>query len=451
MNFRPYLHKLTYLWWLLLLGSCTVDSELFDITVTTEDLELKEQLIGLSGSLDFYILPESDDFASIPADPSNPLTAEKVLLGKLLFHETGIATNPKIESNKGTYSCSSCHHSSAGFQSGLKQGIGDGGSGFGLFGEARTLAADYNFETADVQPIKQPTNLNVAYQKVMLWNGQFGATGSNLGTEANWTTDTPKEINKLGFEGVESQAIAGLTVHRMGITKEFCDESGYTYLFDQAFPEIPKADRYSLQTSGLAIAAYERTLLTSQSNFQQWLKGASNAMTADEKKGAALFFGKAKCYECHNGPALNSEEFHALGMNDLLEPAVPIIIDDDTKKGRGGFTKNPNDDFKFKVPQLYNLKDFEFFGHGGSFQSVKEVIAYKNNAIKENFDVRDTQLADKFIPLNLNLDEIEQLAQFLENSLKDNNLQRYDPAGLPSEKCFPNADRQSMEDLNCDN
>jgi len=432
---------------LFLIGSCTVDSEL----VTSEDIALQDQLIGLSGSLDFYILPESDDFTNIPADPNNPLTAEKILLGQLLFHETGLAINSKVATNKGTYSCASCHHSAAGFQSGLRQGIGDGGSGFGLFGETRTLAVEYTAEMADVQPIKSPSVLNVAYQKVMLWNGQFGATGPNLGTESNWASGTPIETNTLGFEGVETQAIAGLTVHRMGITKELLGENGYTFLFDKAFPDIPEEERYSLTTTGLAIAAYERTLITNQSNFQKWLKGASEAMTTEEKKGATLFFGKAKCYECHQGPALSSDEFYAIGLNDLLEPAVPILLNDDTKKGRGGFTKNPNDNYKFKVPQLYNLKDVNFFGHGGSLQSIKEIIAYKNKAMKENLDVSDKQLADEFIPLDLNPDEIEQLTQFVANGLQDNNLHRYEPSGLPTEKCFPNADRQSKEDLNCDN
>lgn len=445
-NLRSFLFPCS----ILILSSCTVDGELLDITVTEEDLALQDQLKGLSGSLDFYILPESDDLANIPADPKNPLSAEKVLLGQLLFHETGLAMDAKVASNKGTYSCASCHHSTAGFQSGLQQGIGDGGSGFGRFGEARTLAAEYTAEMADVQPIRSPSALNVAYQKVMLWNGQFGATGPNLGTESNWTPDTPKATNSLGFEGVETQAIAGLTVHRMGITKAFLDEFGYTFLFDQAFPDMPEEERYSLTTTGLAIAAYERTLLANQSNFQKWLKGSSKAMTSEEKKGAALFFGKAKCYECHNGPALNSEGFHALGMHDLMEPAVPIPVDEDTKKGRGGFTKNPDDDYKFKVPQLYNLKDVTFFGHGGSLQSIKEVIVYKNRAMKENFNVSDAQLSNQFVPLGLNLDEIEQLTLFVENSLQDRNLQRYEPSGLPTEKCFPNADEQSREDLDCD-
>ncbi len=449
MTLRPKLGSLIYILSFILLVSCSADTELFDLYESSEDLLLKDQLISLSGNLDYYILPESDNFATIPADPKNPLTDEKVLLGKLLFHETGLSINSKKLSKKGTYSCASCHHSAAGFQSGLKQGIGDGGSGFGFFGEARRMASDYTAEIVDVQPIKSPTVLNSAYQKVMLWNGQFGATGVNSGTGANWTSETPKETNKLGFEGVETQAIAGLTVHRMGVSKQFSDKNGYTFLFDQAFPEIPENERYTIQTSGLAIAAYERTLLANQSNFQQWLKGSSKAMTADEKKGAALFFGKAKCYECHNGPALSSDEFYALGLNDLSGTDVHGIVDNDTKKGRGGFTQNSNDNFKFKVPQLYNLKDVKFFGHGASLQSVKEVIVYKNKAAKENSDVNDSSLSEKFVPLNLSLEEIDQLTKFIENSLRDKNLQRYVPAGLPTEKCFPNADQQSMEDLNC--
>lgn len=451
MPTHPNLGKLACILVLTFLGSCTPDSDLVDITISQEDIELQDKLIGLSGSLEYYALPDSDDYSNIPADPKNQLTDEKVLLGKLLFHETGISIKPKNESNKGTYSCASCHHSAAGFQSGMKQGIGDGGSGFGFIGEGRTIDADYTPEMIDVQPIKSPTVLNVAYQKVMLWNGQFGATGLNAGTEANWQAGTPKETNNLGFEGVEIQAIAGLTVHRMGITKEFCDEFGYTTMFDAAFPEIPKEDRYSMQNMGLAIAAYERTVLSSQSNFQKWLKGNTDAMSSKEKQGASIFFGKGQCYECHSGPALNSEAFYALGMKDLAGPSVHGVVDAATRKGRGGFTGNINDDYKFKVPQLYNLKDAGFFGHGASFTTIKEVLAYKNRGEKENFNVPDNQVSTEFKPLDLSLDEIDLLAEFLERSLTDTNLNRYAPLSLPTSKCFPNADEKSMEDLNCGN
>ena len=429
--------------------SCSQDTEFIDISSTSEDLELQQRLLAISGDLNYFTLPESTDYANIPADPKNPITHEKVLLGKLLFHETGIGVSAKKESHKATYSCASCHHSAAGFQSGNIQGIGEGGMGFGMQGELRIIDPEYTSDLIDVQPIRSPTVLNSAYQKLMLWNGQFGATSDNIGTETNWTPDTPKETNNLGFEGIETQAIAGLGVHRMNIDKKFCEDFNYDVLFDNAFPEVDKSERYSLKNAGLAIAAYERTLLATNTNFQNWLKGDLNAMTEDEKKGALLFFGKAKCYECHNGPALNSEAFYALGMNDLAGANVHGVIDEATKKGRGGFTNKTEDNYKYKVPQLYNLADVNFLGHGGNFTTVKDVITYKNNGVKQNSIVTTDALSDKFKPLGLNNEEIDLLTIFIEKSLYDNDLKRYNPTALPTGLCFPNADPVSREDMGC--
>ncbi len=428
--------------------NCNDDSEYEEVTYSDKDELLESQLINLSGNLDYFIFPESTDYSNIPSDPKNLITEAKVNLGKFLFYETGIGLNPKEESNKGTYSCATCHHSGAGFQSGIQQGIGEGGIGFGVHGESRIANLAF-VDSIDVQPIKSPTVLNSAYQKLMLWNGQFGATGDNVGTEANWTEDTPKAVNLLGYEGVETQAIAGLSVHRMMVDKAFCDDNEYNALFDEAFPDIDEDERYSLETAGLAIAAYERTLLATDTNFQNWLKGDVSAMTDSEKEGALLFFGKAKCYECHTGPALNSEAFYGLGMKDLEGENVHGVIDDTTKKGRGGFTNDANDNYKFKVPQLYNLADVEFFGHGGTFLTVRDVIVYKNNAERENDDVPTRTLSDKFVPLGLTDDEIDLLTEFILKSLYDNNLQRYDPVSLPTGLCFPNADTVSREDMNC--
>lgn len=449
MLFKLKFKHLALLITFYVLTSCSDDSDYTAINLETEDKQLQEVLINLSGSLDTFILPQSTDYQSIPSDPKNPITESKVALGKLLFYETGIGINSKKETNKATYSCASCHHSGAGFQSGIKQGIGDGGMGFGLHGEARVMDPNYTEDLIDIQPIRSPTVLNSAYQKLMLWNGQFGATDDNIGTEANWTEGTPKAVNILGFEGVETQAIAGLSVHRMGIDKAFCDENKYVKLFDNAFPEVDKSERYSITTAGLAIAAYERTLLANNTDFQNWLKGDTRAMNKNEKKGALLFFGKARCYECHSGPALNSENFYALGMNDLSGSGVHGITDEVTKKGRGGFTNNPTDNYKFKVPQLYNLADVQFLGHGGNFTSVREIIEYKNNGVKQNNEVPNEMVSDKFSPLGLNDNEITLITEFIEKSLHDNDLKRYDPASLPTGLCFPNADPTSKEDMGC--
>lgn len=432
----------------MLFASCSSDDDKYE-SIPAQNI-LESRIIELYGSKSELILPLATDFNLIPNDQNNPLTQAKVALGQLLFHETGLAMNPNMEDGMYTYSCASCHHAEAGFQSGILQGIGEGGMGFGSTGEGRFKNVLYPEADLDVQPIRTPTALNVAYQDVMLWNGQFGATGTNEGTEANWTQGTPKEVNNLGFEGVETQAIAGLDVHRLLIDEDFIVNSEYKIMFDEAFPNVNASERYSKLNAGLAIAAYERTLLPNQAPFQQWLNGNTSAMNEQETIGALLFFDDAKCYSCHSGPALNGMDFYALGMNDLAGENIMTAIDDATKRGRGGFTGNAEDDYKFKTPQLYNLKDVTFFGHGGSFQTVEDVIRYKNTAVSENQNVPGTQLSNMFQPLNLSDAQIEAITAFVENALYDNNLQRYVPETLPSGNCFPNADEMSSQDMGCE-
>lgn len=418
--------------------------------VSTLDADLTKMLLkrANNASISFFELPASNDYSKIPQDPNNPITEDKVILGKLLFHETALAQNPKHTDGIGTYSCASCHHSKAGFQSCKKQAIGDGGSGFGASGELRTMGANYTNETVDVQPIKSPSILNGAYQKVTLWNGQFGATGMNSNTQSEWTIGTPKETNNLGFEGLETQAIAGLTVHRLKVNSSIIENLGYKTLFDKAFANVNENERYSVKNAGLAIAAYERTVIADEAPFQEWLKGDNNAMSDDEKKGAILFFDKGKCYQCHNGPSLNSMDFVALGMKDLEGAGVlGNPVDDATKKGRGGFTKNPDDNYKFKVPQLYSVKYNGFYGHGSSFTSIKKIIEYKNNAVKENNDVPNISIDNRFKPLNLSEEEIALLTLFVEKSLNDKNLERYVPDNVMSNNCIPNNDAQSQLDI----
>ena len=295
--------------------------------------------------------------------------------------------------------------------------------------------------------------MNAAYQIVMLWNGQFGAQGVNAGTESNWTAGTPKAVNHLGYHGLETQAIAGLSVHRMAINQTLLEGIGYKDMFDQAFSDWPEDKRYTTETAGLAIAAYERTLLANQAPFQRWLKGEHNAMNDVEKEGALLFFGKANCVSCHTGPALNSMAFYALGMNDLFdcpEQTFKTAVDSPEDLGRGGFTGLPKDMYKFKVPQLYNMKDSPFFGHGASLRSIRDVVVYKNNAIPENSDVPQAQLAPEFHPLGLTELEIDAITAFLENALYDPALMRYQPTSILSGQCFPNNDPVSRQDLGCE-
>ena len=173
-------------------------------------------------------------------------------------------------------------------------------------------------------------------------------------------------------------------------------------------------------------------------------------MSTEEKEGAIHFFSKADCYACHNGPALSSMSFYALGMNDLEGPLVlGFDTHNDSKSGRGGFTEKGEDMNKFKVPQLYNITDSPFLGHGGNFTSVEEIIKYKNRAVVQNSSVNLNNIASEFVPLGLTNEEILKITAFIENSLNDTNLMRYEPTNIPTGLCFPNNDLQSRVDLGC--
>ena len=184
-----------------------------------------------------------------------------------------------------------------------------------------------------------------------------------------------------------------MTVHRMDVDS-IETSNAYQGYFEAAFPELTPEERFTKEVVGLAIAAYERTVLANKAPFQEWLRGNTSAMTEKEKEGALIFFTKGECATCHTGPALNTMDFYALGMKDLDGPGVYGTGTDKTENlGRGGFTQKPEDMYKFKVPQLYNLRDSPFYGHGGSFTSLREVVEYKNEAVKENANVPDGQLA----------------------------------------------------------
>ncbi|MFM9874367.1 MAG: cytochrome-c peroxidase [Fimbriimonadaceae bacterium] len=422
-------------------GSSAITSVQLPPDASQSDIDLFTRLADLHPQgANAFILPESDDFSRIPQDPKNPLTHEKVALGRLLFHETALLQFSARPEGKESASCATCHNARAGFQAGRFQGIGEGGLGFGAAGEARIPKPNYNEFARDTQPIRTSSALNSAYQRNHHYNGQFGASGANIGTESKWIPGSIIGTNNLGFEGVETQAIAGMGIHRLSINKILSDSLGYSPLFDAAFPTAPTATRYTTFNAGLAIAAYERTLLANKSAWQLYLRGDVKAMTESQKSGASLFFGKAKCFNCHTGAALNENNFRAVGFRDLYQrgDANNANATSIENFGRGGFTGNPADNHKFKTPQLYNLLDSSHYGHGSSIHSIREVIEYFNNAIPQNPNVPPSQLDPFFKPLGLNPNEIIQLTDFVANALRDPNLLRYQPDTVLSGNSIPN-------------
>jgi cytochrome c peroxidase len=436
----------------IFLVSCT-DIEDYELARTALDIRLEELLEQNANGQgkSFFLLPDSDDFNAIPQDPLNPLNTYKVVLGQLLLHETATAGVPKMIQMEGTYSCASCHPVASSFYSGLRQGIGEGGTGFGFAGEGRQIDLNMPLDSVDLQPVRVPTLLNVAYQETALWNGMLGGTGPNLGTESRWAATGVSE-NNLGFQGIETQALVGQSTHRLQIDENFIDNNGYRWLFDQAFADVAPSSRYTSQTAALALAAFNRTLLANRSPWQDYLKGDYNALSDREKRGAIVFADKGQCITCHTGPALKDQEFHAFGFGHFDDSNGAIVLDDagfdNVKKGRGGFTGNPSDNYKFKTPTLYNLRDAAFYGHGATFSSIEEVVRYKNNTSLQDQNA-SSNLASEMGAIRLSEEEISDLVYFLENTLYDAELTRYVPDAVQSGNCFPNADPQSRIDLGC--
>ena len=434
---------------LVLIVGCTKDFTTNDLQL---DVDLKRLISNASpdGSYEFYQLPVHTDLDQIPQDVRNPLTAQKVELGKFLFYETGLAMDANYESGLGTYSCGSCHIPAAGFRAGAPQGVADGGMGFGVNGENRIKNRDYQEDEIDAQSARPLSLINVAYVTNTFWNGQFGGGGVNVGTEDVWHLREDTERNELGFEAIETQNFEGILAHRIASNKELLEQLGYKDMFDEVFPEIPEEERYNTNTASLALSAYIRAIISDKAPFQQWLAGDYGAMSDMEKEGGILFFGKARCANCHYEKNLGSMEFHALGVKDLYQrPSFNTKVSDRRNLGRGGFTLNFEDRFKFRVPQLYNLNDSPFYFHGSSKLTIEEVIDYKIAATSENPNVENELLSEKFSPLNLTSREREALINFIKFSLRDPDLNRYLPTQILSGNCFPNNDPQSVIDLGC--
>lgn len=444
------LRLLYLLFGITLIIACNKDKIYLD-TPLDQLLEAALTRASKNGDKNDFILPASDDLTAIPQDIHNPLTPEKVHLGKWLFFETGLGLVPNKPAGEKTYSCASCHIPSAGYRPGGIQGIADGGIGFGQNGEGRTKLAAYRDFEMDVQGLRPLSVLNVAFVENSTWNGRFGSDHANKGTEDRWLVEEGTDRNEEGLSALETQNIEGMDLHRMEITEEVLDVYGYRPYFDAAFGDLPETERYTKRTASFAISAYLRALITDQAPFQKYLKGKKEAMTEQEKKGALLFFSKAKCYQCHNKANLGSNEFYALGVKDLYQTGLAFNTSEEDKKnlGRGEFTGKAEDMYKFRIPQLYNLGDADFYFHGSSKKTLREVVDYFNQGVPENDVVPKNQIARQLRPLNLTENEVNDLIAFLDNGLRDPDLQRYVPDHVLSGYCFPNNDLFSQIELGC--
>ncbi|GGN03614.1 diheme cytochrome c5 peroxidase CcpA [Shewanella xiamenensis] len=310
------------------------------------------------------ILASSYAVAAEPIEvisPAKITEPEKVELGKMLFFE------PRL-SKSGFISCNSCHNLSTGGVDALPTSIG------------------HHWQEG---PINSPTVLNADFMLAQFWDGR----ASDLKEQAAGPIANPKE---MGFtHELATETIASMPAYRARFAKVYGDE---------------KVDIDRLTD---AIAAFEKTLVTPNSPFDQYLLGKQDAISSEAKAGYQLFKDKG-CVSCHNGPAVGGTMFMKMGLIKPFHTNNPA-------EGRKGVTGKDADKFVFKVPTLRNIELTYPYFHDGSVWTLEEAVN----------TMADIQLGQK-----LTDKETKEMVAFL-NSLTGEQPQIALPILPPSNKATP--------------
>lgn len=268
-------------------------------------------------------LPEK---APVPED--NPMTAEKIELGKQLYFD------PRLSAT-GTVSCNSCHNVMLGGDDNRAVSIGIEG----LLGERSA-----------------PTVWNSAFYSVQFWDGR----APTLEEQAKGPIINPVEM------GMDAHDLAVENVRRV---------EGYQEAFKQVFGS---EGAINIDTIVKAIAAYERTLITPNSPYDRYVKGDKEAMTEQQIRGMETF-ASVGCVACHSGPNFSGPQmpmgtgfytkFPTFGGTKY--EVVYKLMDD---KGRAAVTGEAKDEYMWKVMTLRNIALTAPYFHNGSVKTLEEAV-----------------------------------------------------------------------------
>lgn len=285
--------------------------------------------------------------AVVPVPSTNLNYAAKIELGKQLYFDGRLSKNNAI-------SCAFCHNPGTGFADSRQTSIGVGG---GIGGR------------------QSPTVYNSAFNHVQFWDGR----ARSLEEQAIGPIHNPVEMAET-HEHV---------VAKLGKVK------GYQQQFRAVF-----GTGVNLQGIAEAIAAYERTVLSTNSAFDKYMMGDQKAMDEAAARGLGLFKGKARCILCHNGPNLTDNQFHNLGV-----PQVGPMKED---LGRYNVTRAEKDKGAFKTPTLRSITETSPYMHDGAFKTLEEVLEFMNEG-----GGRNPNVSPLMKPLGLTPEEKADLLAFL--------------------------------------
>ncbi|HRB80906.1 MAG TPA: cytochrome c peroxidase [Nitrospira sp.] len=299
-------------------------------------------------TIDGVTVPDVGPLPTVVPIPSSNLNyTAKIELGKQLYFDGRLSKNNAI-------SCAFCHNPGTGFADPRQTSIGVGG---GVGGR------------------QSPTVYNTGLNHVQFWDGR----ARSLEEQAIGPIHNPVEMAET-HEHV---------VAKLGKIK------GYQQQFRAVF-----GTDVNLQGIAEAIAAYERTVLSTNSAFDKYVLGAQKAMDEAAVRGLALFKGQARCILCHNGPNFTDNQFHNLGV-----PQVGPMKED---LGRFAVSRAEKDRGAFKTPTLRSITETAPYMHDGAFKTLEEVVEFMDQGGGSN-----PNLSPLVKPLNLTAEEKSDLVAFL--------------------------------------
>jgi cytochrome c peroxidase len=289
-----------------------------------------------------------DKFArplTIPFPNDRAYDPQIATLGKMLYFD------PRL-SGAQNMSCSSCHNPSFGWETPVETAVGAMNTRLGRHA---------------------PTIINMAWVHPYFWDGR----ADTLEEQAAGPITAEVEMNAT-FEEV---------IHRLG------QVDGYREWFNRLFPD----EGISQHTITLAIATFERTVISGWSTFDRWVEGDEDAISDAAKRGFDLFVGKASCVACHAGWNFTDNAFHDIGLytQDI-----------------GLAARKPDDPYAmhaFKTPGLRNIALRAPYMHNGSIGTLRDVVAHYASG-----GLRRPSLSPDMTSLDLSEQDIDDLVAFLE-------------------------------------
>lgn len=302
---------------------------------------------------------------------------QQIDLGRYLFFDP-------VLSGDGSVSCASCHDPNQGFSDGKALGSG--------IHKAKMKRSS-------------PTIWNVAYLQQLFWDARANSLEEQM-------------------QGpLYSEIEMGTTEEQLLFTLNGIDN--YKQLFADAFPNRKRIDSINLGEIYTSIAAFESSLISLNSKYDQYAHGYHEALNENEIKGLNIFRSfVARCAECHTPPLFTNQQIAVIGSPEPdgreLDPGAEITFNDETR--RGGF----------KVPTLRNIEKTAPYMHSGKFETLREAVEFytkgRGHAVPEG---EDLFIHWHIWEPNLTDTELDRLVDFLK-TLTDESFKPRTPTKLPS-------------------